>query len=112
MGFHNSPSIASAYVYTFYEWEYTIDTGFDIISNKDSWLEWLENDGVGDETNSPIIVSYGSTASEAASVRDTASLRGGMYNSDRDTGPVCLASQPPFYWNWVRRNNGSSASCN
>lgn len=103
-GFHNSPSLESndpVLMYTStsastYDW-----------TNAQSWNAWMEDDYNDDETNSPIVVSYGSTAATATAVRDEAQLRAGWWASHRPSAPTCQQGQPAFYYNYVIRNNGN-----
>ena len=108
-GYHNSPSIHSQSPAGWWQRLWTQSP----TSNKTQWLDTMEFDIDGDEDNSPVVVSHGSTASQAASVRDTANLITGPWysNGPRSGGPACGAGQPAFFYNVVRRNNGSTAAC-
>ncbi len=107
-GFHNSPQIPSGGPGGFFLMEETFAT---LRINSVAWRHQMETDINGDDTNSPVVVSYGTTAAEADNTRDSASFYTGAYVNDRDNGPTCKSPQPLFYYNWVRENNGSSSSC-
>jgi hypothetical protein len=102
LGYHNSPQVASGdpglfYVYTGAPYFY---------SNSYAWNLVMEEDISGDDENSPIVVSYGTTLSDAESVRDTAKVRSSVYMTSRSGAPACEAGQPSFHFLYVMTNNG------
>jgi hypothetical protein len=103
LGFHNSPSIHGSAATAWFQCTSTN-------SNTDCWLSAMEPDQNGDDDNSPIVVSYGVNADEAAEKRDYARLKGQYPSSwmvPRGGGPACGAAPPVFWYNWIRINNGT-----
>ena len=112
-GYHNSPAIGDNqlaffyYLVRYYTWPFYID------NNKDAWLTAMEDKPGSSSDNSPIVVSYGQSNSEALDVRDNANLHNTVYaNVDRPGGPSCGQAPPGFYWYWVMIDNGTSSVCN
>lgn len=103
LGFDNSPSIPDNNALLWF-----IRTGS--TSNVVAWLQTMEEDYSGDLDNSPIVVSYGTTAAEADAVRNQSKIHAhtpSSYMTPRSSGPACGLAQPAFYYNWIRINHGS-----
>lgn len=79
------------------------------ISNKEAWFTHFEDRPwwfTGD--NSPIVISYGTSASDAQNTHNTARLGGGVLVSPRGGGPACGATtQPLFYYRFEYIDHGN-----
>jgi hypothetical protein len=100
LGYHDSPSIQDDQPKA---WFYCTKSD----TNVNCWLDIMRLDQEGDDTNSPIVLSYGSNSSEAAGIRDNTKLRGQAIGLvGRSGGPSCGGAIPSFTYNYVRINNG------
>ena len=80
------------------------------ISNVDAWLIAMEDKpGWFTGDNAPIVVSYGTTAAEAAGY--DASLSLGSFQSPRTGGATCGSGPRRFYYTYTWKDHGS-AGCN
>jgi len=104
IGFHNSPGIHSDSPAGWFN----CTSG---ASNASCWLLWMQSDDQDEDTNTPIIVSYGATAAQANLVRDSTKMKdvypGDFQYGGRPSAPSCGANQPLFFYNWVRIYNGT-----
>ncbi|HEX9942130.1 MAG TPA: hypothetical protein VGG03_08945 [Thermoanaerobaculia bacterium] len=99
-GYHNSPSVHGDGAKNFFN-------GTGSKSNKNSWLGAMEDrPGWFTGDNSPIVVSYGATASEALAVHNDAALKRQIYTSPRPGGPGCGGGQPLFYYVYTFYDHG------
>jgi hypothetical protein len=104
-GYHNSPSIGDDTPSEFY-------IGVWPTSNKDSWLDHMEDKpGLWTGDNSPIVVSYGETAAEATSTHNGACLKRQIL-FHRTGGPSCGKGPPLFFFTSTLRDHGTSSGCN
>jgi len=104
-GYHNSPSIGDNTPSEFY-------VGVWPASNKDSWLDHMEDKpGLWTGDNSPIVVSYGATSAEASSTHNGACLKRQIL-APRPGGPSCGNGPPLFFYTSTLRDNGTSSGCN
>lgn len=102
-GFHNSPEIPSDQAGGWFNCTATSP-------NSACWLTWFEADMDGDDTNTPIVVSYGVSASEAIEKRDAAQLKAefpSAWTITRPGGPSCEQPPPAFFYAWIRAYNGT-----
>jgi len=100
LGFHDSPSVGSDSPRAFFQ-------GTQSSSNRSSWFANMEDrPGWFTGDNSPMVVSYGSTAFQADDVRVNAKLKGLVYAFQRPGPPACGSGQPLFYWNYEFINHG------
>lgn len=105
LGFHNSPSIQDTAAGYWMACQHVALGG----NNTGCWLDAMKVTEGGDYENSPAVVSYGSTANEALSVRDTADLYDNIYTSPRGGGPACGGNQPLYWYVYTWINNGSGS---
>lgn len=78
-------------------------------SNKSAWFGHFEDrPGWFTGDNSPIVISYGTSQSDAQNTHNTAKLKGNVLVSPRSGGPTCGGGQPYFYWwaEWIDHGNG------
>jgi len=99
-GYHNSPSVGDDSASEFFDGTFGD-------SNKDSWLDHMEDRPywfTGD--NSPVVVSYGSTSSDCMNTHNNARLGGNVLRSPRGGGPSCSSGQPAFFYATTIRDHG------
>lgn len=78
-------------------------------TNQSSWFGHLEDrPGWFTGDNSPMVVSYGSSSTDAADVAAHSSLRQQIRVDARTGGPSCGGGQPFFYYSatWIDHGNG------
>jgi hypothetical protein len=93
-GYHNSPSIKDDQPRDFYN-----ATGASGLSNRDAWLDEMEDKpGWFTGDNSPIVMTFGTSSTDASNKHASARLRAGSF-----LGP---AAEPWGWYIWSLRDNG------
>jgi hypothetical protein len=101
-GYHNSPSIGDNQVRAWWNaigWP---------TNDRQAWLDEMEDrPGLFTGDNSPIVVSYGTSAQDCLDVHNKTYLGepGGLFTS-RFGGPSCGQGQPAFHYCATLRDNG------
>lgn len=101
LGFHNSPAIADEQLALFY-------LSTENNSNVTAWLDELEDKpGLFTGSNSPIVVSKGTSDSEALGTHNGFRFRYGNYFwYPLVGGPACAMNQGAYWWYYTYINNG------
>lgn len=100
-GFDNSPAIEA---HQPKDWFRAIGSK----SNKDAWLEELEDkQGIFTGDNNPIVVSYSDTSKGCSSMHNDKRLKAQIL-TPRSGGPSCGNNPPAFVWCATMRSNDDS----
>jgi len=79
------------------------------LTNLQAWFYHFEDrPGWFTGDNSPMVISYGTSASDAQNTHATARLGGGVLVSPRGGGPTCGGGQPLFYYYYTYVDHGNS----